>query len=105
MRKPTFCICENSGTDQLHSNENKSADKASKKLRKYTTALLSKSKIFICSCTAWVVSCLFGNHIVGLHDVAHIHFVKSSTLLTHSGVMINTNFPNPPTPKSGDQCS
>ena len=65
MRKPTICICENKGADQLIS-----AFVFPTRIVQLdsTISLLSKSKIHLsifCSCTARFVSDLFGNHIVG----------------------------------------
>ena len=59
MGKPTICICENKGADQLRGN--READQ--RLCFRYTDStfpLLSKSKI-----SGRFVSDLFGNHIVG----------------------------------------
>ena len=64
MQKPTFHICKNKGKDQLRSNL-----KADQHLcfchTDSTIPLLSKPLVISCACTAWFVSDLFGNHIVG----------------------------------------
>ena len=69
MRKPTFCICKNKGTDQVRSN-----CEADHRLcfcyTDSTIPTLSKSEIskplaIFCACTARFVSDLFGNHVVG----------------------------------------
>ena len=71
MRKQTFCICQNKGADQLHSNcSNCEADR-------YTdsstcTFLNFQPLAIFCVCTARFVSNLFGNHNVGSHDAAHL---------------------------------
>ena len=55
MGKPTICIGENKGADQLRGN--READN--------TIPLLSKPLLIFCDCTAQLMSDLFGNHIVG----------------------------------------
>ena len=77
MRKPTLCICENKGTDQLRSNL--VADRClCFHYTDSTISLLSKTKNFkllaICACTARFVSDLFGNHVGFSHDVAQCSF-------------------------------
>ena len=54
MRKPTICICENKDADQL---------------RGFSLLLTSEILACFCDCTAWLVSDLVGNHIVGLHVI------------------------------------
>ena len=70
MGKPTICIGENKGADQLRSN----CEADQRLCFRYVDSaipLLSKSKIaslyvaIFCDCTAQFVSDLFGNHIVG----------------------------------------
>ena len=70
MGKPTICICENKGADQLCGNR-----KADQRLCfRYTDSTIPLLPKFIrnfmllavfCACTGRFVSDLFGNHIVG----------------------------------------
>ena len=69
MRKPTICICETKGADQLRSN----CEADQRLCFRYTDStipLLSKSKICsplanFCGRITWFVSDLVRNHIVG----------------------------------------
>ena len=64
MRKPTICICEIKDVDQLRGNH-----EADQRLCfRYTDSilpLLARLLAHFCDCTAWFVSDLFRNHIVG----------------------------------------
>ena len=69
MRKLAICICENKDADQLCGNR-EADQRLCFRHRDSTLPLLLKSKTFkllacFCDCTAWFVSDLFGNHIVG----------------------------------------
>ena len=61
MRKPTICIGENKGADQLRGNR-EADQRLCFRYSDSTVPLLLKSEI---SCTGRFVSDLFGNHIVG----------------------------------------
>ena len=77
MRKPTFRICENKDAYQLRSD-----CEADLRLCFHDTGstipplLITRFSImilaFLCTCTAWDLSNLFGNHIVGFLDAAQI---------------------------------
>ena len=76
MRKPAFCICENKGADQLHSNHT-----ADQRLCFHyiasTINLLPKSKIsslaIFCGSSAWFMSDQVGYPEDRFsHDTAHI---------------------------------
>ena len=61
MRKPTFCICENKGADQLRGYR-EADQRLCFRYIDSTIPLLSKSDISsFCSCTAWFVSYQVGN--------------------------------------------
>ena len=69
MRKPTFCMCENKGADQLRSN----CTAVQHLCFRYTdctinsTTFLNQNFLLLsifCACVARFVSDLFGNHIV-----------------------------------------
>ena len=63
--KPTICIGENKGADQLRGNR-EADQRLCFRYTDSTIPLPSKSKIAVfCSCTGRFVSDLFGNHIVG----------------------------------------
>ena len=68
MGKPTICIGENKGTDQLRGNREADQRLCFRYLDS-TIPLLLKSEIkflaLFCACTGRFVSALFGNHIVG----------------------------------------
>ena len=84
MGKPTICIGENKGADQLRSN----CEADQRLCFHYTDStipLLSKSKIFqpvtiSCDCTARFVSDLVGNHIVGF-PTRQLFYLSLSTHL------------------------
>ena len=64
MRKPTFCICENKGADQLRSNC-KADQHLCFRYTDSTMPVLFQPLAIFCACTARCVSDLFSNHIVG----------------------------------------
>ena len=64
MRKPTICLCENKGADQLRSNCN-ADQRLSFRYTDSTIPLLFEPLAIFCDCTARFASDLFGNHIVG----------------------------------------
>ena len=63
MGKPTICIGENKGADQLRGNR-EADQRLCFRYSDSTVPLLLKSEIS-CACTDWFVSDLLGNHIVG----------------------------------------
>ena len=75
MGKPTICIGENKGADQLRGNR-----EADQRLcfrysdSRPTVPLLLKPLAIFCSCTARFVLDLFGNHIVGFPTRRLIYF-------------------------------
>ena len=64
MGKPTICIGENKGADQLRGNC-EADQRLCFRYSDSTIPLLFKLLACFCSCTGWFVSDLFGNHIVG----------------------------------------
>ena len=74
MGKPTICIGENKGADQLRSN----CEADQRLCFRYTDStipLLNISKVLLCDCTAWFVSDLVGNPNCWFsHAQAHILF-------------------------------
>ena len=84
MRKPTICIYETKGADQLHSN----CEADQRLCFRYTDStipLLSKIQNFqplaiFSACTAQFVSDLFGNHIVGFLTRRLIHVMSQKNL-------------------------
>ena len=78
--KPDFCLCENKGADQLHSN-----CEADQRLcfpcTDSSTPLLFKSKISFCDCTDWFASRLVGNpEDLFSRAAAHIVFDEYGTI-------------------------
>ena len=64
MGKPTICIGENKGADQLRGNREADQRLCFRYLDS-TVLLLLKLLALFCDGTGWFVSDLFGNHIVG----------------------------------------
>ena len=85
MGKPTICICENKGADQLRSNC-EADQRLCFRYSDSTIPPLLNSQSFkllacFCACTGRFVSDLLGNHIVGFptrrlkyHSLAHRFF-------------------------------
>ena len=79
MRKPTFCICENKGADQLHGNRAadqhlcfRYIDSTIPLLHTYFQAF--RHLEFFCDCTAQFASGLVGNPEQVFLVVAHIFY-------------------------------
>ena len=64
MGKPTICISENKGADQLRCNS-EADQRLYFRYSDSTISLLLKLLALFCACTGQFVSDLFGNHIVG----------------------------------------
>ena len=64
MGKPTICIGENKGADQLRGNR-EADQRLCFRYSDSTIPLLLNSKISSCDCIGRFASDLFGNHIVG----------------------------------------
>ena len=64
MGKPTFCISENKGADQLRGNS-EADQRLYFRYSDSTISLLLKRLALFCACTGRFVSDLFGNNIVG----------------------------------------
>ena len=65
-RKPTICICEIKGADQLRSNSEANQRLCSSYMDSSTLYIRNfQSPAIVCDCTCRVVSDLFENHIVG----------------------------------------
>ena len=64
MGKPTICLGENKGADQLRSNC-EADQRLCFRYSDSTIPLHFKLLALFCACTGWFVSDLFGNHIVG----------------------------------------
>ena len=77
MRKPTVCICENKGADQLR-NYCEADQRLCYSYTNSTIPLLVQPLAIFCNCTAWFVLDLFENHIVVFfHEATHdyvMHF-------------------------------
>ena len=65
MGKPTVWLGENKDADQLRGNR-EADQRLCFRYSDRTIPLLLKLLALFCACTAWFVSDLFGNHIVGL---------------------------------------
>ena len=63
MGKPTICIDENKGADQLRGNR-EADQRLCFRYSDSTIPLLLKSEISSCACTGWFVSDLVRNHNV-----------------------------------------
>ena len=97
MGKPTICIGENKGADQLRGNR-EADQRLCFRYSDSTVPLLLKSKISIfCSCTARFVSDLFENHIVGFPTSRLIHrYIDGyqpffSTMHFYEGLILTEN--------------
>ena len=88
MAKPTICIGENKGADQLRSNCEADQRLCFRYSDSTIIPLLLKIRNFkllalFCACTARFVSDLFGNHIVGfptrrlMYDIAFADIFNS----------------------------
>ena len=97
MGKPTICIGENKGADQLRSN-----CEADQRLcfcySDSTIPLLLKFEIYkllalFCACTGRFVSDLFGNHIVGFptRRLNESHFHTSNPVTTNATITTNAD--------------
>ena len=64
MGKPTICLGENKGADQLRSNW-EADQRLCFRYSDSTVPLLPKSLALFCDCTGRFMSDLVGNHIVG----------------------------------------
>ena len=78
MGKPTICIGDNKGADQLRSNC-EADQRLCFRYSDSTIPLLLKSITLFCDCTGRFVSDLFGNHIVGfptrwLNQILFVYF-------------------------------
>ena len=85
MRKPTICICENKGADQLRGYR-EADQRLCFRYTDSTIPLLSKIQNFLslaifCACTARFVSDLFGNHIVGCPTRRLVYFRPAWTCI------------------------
>ena len=78
MEKPTICIGENKGADQLRGSNREADQRLCFRYSDSTVPLLLKSEIskilaLFCAGTGRFVSDLFGNQIVGFsHEAAHM---------------------------------
>ena len=87
--KPTICIGENKGADQLRGNR-KADQRLCFRYMDSTISVLPKYEIHAssCYCAVWFVSDLFGNHIVGLPTrrllfYQHVWSDSSTLHITH----------------------
>ena len=64
MGKPTICICENKGADQLRGNR-EADQRLCFRYSDSTIPLLLKSEALFCACPGRFVLDLVGNHNVG----------------------------------------
>ena len=78
MGKPTICIGENKGADQLRGNR-EADQRLCFRYSDSTIPLLLKSEISsLCACAAGFVLDLFENHIVGFPTRRLIYYILSS---------------------------
>ena len=89
MGKPTICIGENKGADQLRGNR-EADQRLCFRYSDSTIPLLLKSELLalFCACKGRFVSDLLGNHIVGFPTRRLIYLISTSMFCFVAGMFL-----------------